>query len=64
MNEDIENDFTTSINATPTYEVNALTKKSMPVSYQIIAEPKQFTAGEFASENNLGAKIIRTSNRF
>ncbi len=60
----IEGEFAYAINATPTYEVNALTKKQYPVSYQIIAEPKQFTAGQMETGNGLGAKIIRTGNHF
>jgi len=60
----IESEFAYGINATPTYEVNALTKTQFPVSYQIIAEPKQFTVGQTDAGNGLGAKIIRTGNHF
>jgi len=59
-----ENEFAYSITAAPTYEVNALTKKSAPVSYQILAEPKRFTAGGSDTDSSLGAKIIRTGNQF
>ncbi len=50
--------------AAPYYEVNALTKGAVPVSYQIIAEPKQFTAGSGVSDTSLGAKVIRTGIDF
>lgn len=60
----IESEFAYGINSTPTYEVNALFRKQLPVSYQIIAEPKQFTAGQIDAGNGLGAKIIRTGNHF
>ncbi len=59
-----EADFSYGINATPSYEINALTKKSIPVNYQIIAAPKQFTAGEINAGFDLGAKVIRTGNHF
>lgn len=59
-----EQEFAYGINAIPSYEVNTLTKKQIPVSYQIIAEPKQFTAGQIDAGNGLGAKIIRTGNHF
>lgn len=59
-----EVDFSYGINATPSYEINALTKKSIPVNYQIIAEPKQFTAGHINSGTDLGAKVIGTWSHF
>tara|TARA_B100000900_G_scaffold415103_1_gene443810 strand:+ start:5082 stop:5660 length:579 start_codon:yes stop_codon:yes gene_type:complete len=59
-----EVDFSYGIDATPSYEINALTKKSIPVNYQIIAEPKQFTAGHINSGTDLGAKVIGTWNHF
>ncbi len=59
-----EVDFSFGINATPSYEINALTKKSIPVNYQIIAEPKQFTAGQIDSGADLGAKVIGTWSHF
>ena len=59
-----EVDFSYGINATPSYEINALTKKSIPVNYQIIAEPKQFTAGHINFGNDLGAKVIGTWSHF
>ena len=59
-----EVDFSYGINATPSYEINALTKKSVPINYQIIAEPKQFTAGHINSGTDLGAKVIGTWSHF
>mgnify|MGYP001275236294 FL=1 len=59
-----EVDFSYGINATPSYEINALTKKSIPVNYQIIAEPKQFTADHINSGTDLGAKVIGTWSHF
>ncbi len=62
--EEDKTELSYEINAAPSYEINALTKKTIPVSYQIIAEPKQFTAGQLNAGNDLGAKVIRTGNRF
>lgn len=46
------------------YEVHALHPQSAPKSYQVIASPKQFTAGgTTAASNGLGAKVIRVGNR-
>lgn len=59
-----ENEFNFDINTTHSYEINALTKKSIPASYKVIAEPKQFTAGQVDDGYELGAKIIRTGNHF
>ncbi len=59
-----ESEFAYRIDTPPTYEVNVLTKRSVPVSYQIMAEPKQFTVGRDAAGNSLGAKVIRTGNQF
>ncbi|MBN12160.1 MAG: hypothetical protein CMI17_04040 [Opitutaceae bacterium] len=59
-----EVDFSYGINATPSYEINALTKKSVPIDYQIISEPKQFTAGHINSGTDLGAKVIGTWSHF
>ena len=49
----------------PSYEVHRITKQSVPVSYRIMAEPKQFRARQSPTEQqSLGAKIIRTGNHF
>jgi len=49
----------------PSYEVRRITKQSVPVSYQIMAEPKQFRASQTLTEQqNLGAKVIRTGIHF
>ena len=48
----------------PSYEVHRITKQSVPVSYRIMAEPKQFKARQSPSQQqSLGAKIIRTGNQ-
>ena len=49
----------------PSYKVHRITKQSVPVSYRIMAEPKQFKARQSPSkQQSLGAKIIRTGNHF
>ena len=49
----------------PTYEMHRITKQSVPASYQIMAEPKQFRASQStADQQSLGAKIIRTGTHF
>lgn len=49
----------------PSYEVHRITKQSDPVSYRIMAEPKQFRTRQPSTEQqSLGAKIIRTGNHF
>ena len=48
----------------PSYEVHRITKQSVPVSYRIMAEPKQFKARQSPTQQqSLGAKIIRTGNQ-
>jgi|GEM_PF-593286 len=53
-----------AFNAPRSYEVHTLHPQSSPKSYQVIAAPKQFTAGETAGSASLGAKVIRTGNRY
>ena len=58
-------DSSASYLGTPSYEVHRITKQSVPVSYRIMAEPKQFRARQSPTEQqSLGAKIIRTGNHF
>lgn len=62
---DVEADSTPLPFGSPSYEVRRITKQSVPVSYQIMAEPKQFRASQSATEpQSLGAKIIRTGIHF
>ncbi len=60
----LETESIPEFDAVSYYEVNPLTKDALPVSYQIIAEPKQFTAGARVRDAGLGAKVIRSGNDF
>lgn len=56
--------FAQPIDAQYHYEVHTLKQQAPPTRYQVIAAPKQFTAGKDLAEASLGAKVIRTGNRF
>ncbi len=56
--------FMQPIDAQPHYEIHTLAQPASPSNYQIIAAPKQFITGNASTESSLGAKVIRTRNRF
>ena len=64
IEEPTEYAFTQTIDAQPRYEIYSLTQRISSTGYQINAAPKQFTAGGTSSETRLGAKVIRTGNKF
>ena len=53
-----------AFNAPRSYEIHTLHPQATPKSYQVIAAPKQFTAGEASGSASLGAKVIRTGNQY
>jgi hypothetical protein len=58
-------DYSPVFFGSPSYEVRRITKQSVPVSYQIMAEPKQFRASQpLTEQQSLGAKVIRTGIHF